>query len=60
MQNNELLIYISKYVEDNIMSEFHNKKLGKIAKIKLSEILKRKNPYLFKAKHATNAIDFIL
>ncbi len=44
------LSQVKKYVEDNIGS-FHKARLNSLAKLKLSDILKRKNPYLFKAKH---------
>ena len=42
------------YVENNIGS-FHQKRLEKLKKLKLSEVLKRKNPYLFKAKNILTA-----
>ncbi|RLD06893.1 MAG: cytosolic protein [Chloroflexi bacterium] len=38
------------YVEDNI-GDFHNRKLLSLRNLKLEKILKRKNPYLFKAKN---------
>lgn len=41
---------IKRYVEDNI-GEFHERRLISLNKLKLSKILKRKNPYLFKAKN---------
>ncbi|MCL2063002.1 MAG: cytosolic protein [Candidatus Cloacimonetes bacterium] len=41
---------VIKYVEDNIVL-FHEKKLKSLDKLKLSDVLKRKNPYLFKAKN---------
>jgi hypothetical protein len=37
-------------VEDNI-AVFHQKRLKSLDKLKLSDVLKRKNPYLFKAKN---------
>jgi hypothetical protein len=42
---------VQKYVEEHI-TEFHEKRLKNLGKLKLSEVLKRKNPYLFKAKNA--------
>jgi len=37
----------------------HTKKLKKLSKLTLKEILERKNPYLFKAKHVTTASEFM-
>jgi len=45
---------VERYVRENI-STFHNKRLESINKIKLEQILKRKNPYLFKAKNIIDA-----
>ncbi len=41
---------VQKYVEEHI-AEFHEKRLKSLDKLKLSDVLKRKNPYLFKAKN---------
>ncbi len=41
---------VVKYVENNI-DAFHIKRIENINKLKLSQVLKRKNPYLFKAKY---------
>lgn len=41
---------VVKYVEDNIAA-FHIKRIENINKLKLSQVIKRKNPYLFKAKY---------
>ena len=38
---------VVKYVEENIAA-FHIKRIESINKLKLSQVLKRKNPYLFK------------
>ncbi len=46
------------YVEDNI-GTFHLKRLQNLEKLKLNKILKRKNPYLFKAKNIVIAQDLI-
>jgi hypothetical protein len=42
---------VTKYVEEHI-AEFHEKRLKSLDKLKLSDVLKRKNPYLFKIKFA--------
>ena len=41
---------VSLYVERNI-GTFHQKRIQSLDGLKLSNVLKRKNPYLFKAKH---------
>ena len=41
---------VVKYVEENIAA-FHIKRIESLNKLKLSQVLKRKNPYLFKAKY---------
>lgn len=49
---------VKKYVELNIGS-FHKKRLQSIEGLKLTMVLKRKNPYLFKAKNILTAQDLI-
>jgi hypothetical protein len=49
---------VVSYVENNIGS-FHHKRLENLSKLKLNTILKRKNPYLFKAKNILIASDLI-
>ena len=49
-----LLPDIRNYVEENIGS-FHRKRLEKLERLKLRQVLKRKNPYLFKAKNVQDA-----
>lgn len=46
------------YIEENI-GDFHKKRLQNLEKLKLREILKRKNPYLFKAKNILTAQDLV-
>ncbi|MGD8305432.1 MAG: PmeII family type II restriction endonuclease, partial [Ignavibacteria bacterium] len=41
---------VKKYVENNI-SVFHERRLNSLNDLKLHKVLKRKNPYLFKAKN---------
>lgn len=53
------LTEISNYVESNI-SAFHQKRLDYVkSKVDLDEILKQKNPYLFRAKNILTAQDLI-
>lgn len=49
---------VSDYIENNI-STFHAKRLQNLEALKLSKILKRKNPYLFKAKNILTAQDLV-
>jgi len=46
------------YVENNI-GDFHSNRLRKLEKLKLDNVLKRKNPYLFKAKNVLTAQDLV-
>lgn len=46
------------YVENNIGS-FHNKRIDCLNKLKLKTVLKKKNPYLFKAKYLYTAEQII-
>lgn len=41
---------VTKYVEENI-GLFHEKRIQSLEKLKLKNVLKRKNPYLFKTKN---------
>lgn len=49
---------VLNYVENNIGS-FHSKRLENLKNLKFSKILKRKNPYLFKAKYILTAHDLV-
>ena len=59
--NDELLQAVQDYVEEHIGS-FHEKRLDTVRNKRLNDILKRKNPYLFKAKaqDATQLVRSIL
>lgn len=41
---------VTEYVEQNI-GQFHMKRINRIEQVKLNDVLKRKNPYLFRAKN---------
>lgn len=45
---------VAHYVEQNI-GTFHTKRIQSLDGLKLTRVLKRKNPYLFKAKYMLNA-----
>ena len=49
---------VGQFVEDNIGS-FHDGRLDSIKKLKLHSILRRKNPYLFKARNILLAQDLV-
>lgn len=57
MQRNLSLTEVSKYVEDNI-GTFHKKRIDCLNR-PLIKVLKRKNPYLFKAKYMLTAEQII-
>src|SRR3990167_7174519 len=49
---------VSQYVEDNI-GIFHQKRIQSLDGLRLSQVLQRKNPYLFKAKYVLTAEQII-
>jgi hypothetical protein len=49
---------IVTYVEQHI-PEFHKKRIEKLTRLQLKEVLRRKNPYLFKVKNIATAGDFV-
>jgi len=50
---------IEKFTTGNIIKPFYQNRFNKLEKLKLKDIVKRKNPYLFKAKNITTASEFI-
>jgi len=54
-----LIQHARQYVEQHISTDFHDKRLARLAELKLKTILKKKNPYLFKAKAITSAPDLV-
>ena len=49
---------IVDYVEANIQT-FHRRRLDKLQDLELMKVVKRKNPYLFKAKNINTASEFV-
>lgn len=49
---------VTQYVERNI-GTFHQKRIERLNKLKLKTVLKKKNPYLFKAKHLLTASEIV-
>ncbi|MCF8382109.1 MAG: cytosolic protein [Chlorobium sp.] len=54
----ESLNDVSTYVENNI-GTFHQKRIASLDGLSLKKVLKRKNPYLFKAKYVLTAEEII-
>lgn len=52
------LTEVTNYVEQNI-GIFHSKRIERLKDLKLKTVLKKKNPYLFKAKHLLTASDIV-
>jgi hypothetical protein len=54
VRNEEVKAYVKKHIRS-----FHQARLDSLKSLKLSEILRNKNPYLFKAKNITLAQDLV-
>lgn len=54
-----LLTKARQFVQNRIAPDFHSKRLASLEGLKLEAVLKRKNPYLFKAKALTSAPDLV-
>ncbi len=48
-----------KYISEKLILPFYQLRLDRLQELKLNDVLKRKNPYLFKAKNITTAQDFV-
>jgi len=49
---------VVNFIEGNI-EEFHERRAASLQSLKLTQVLKRKNPYLFKAKNINDAHDLV-
>ncbi|MCS6889585.1 PmeII family type II restriction endonuclease [Chloroflexus sp.] len=58
MSSNELIVEAKQYVQANI-GTFHEKRLNSLRNLELRQILKRKNPYLFRAKNILVAAELV-
>ncbi|MGQ9614711.1 PmeII family type II restriction endonuclease [Chloroflexus sp.] len=58
MSNSDLLTNIRQYVQEHI-GKFHEARLNSLRNLELEQILKRKNPYLFRAKNILIASDLV-
>lgn len=54
-----LIAKARQFVKKRIAPDFHSKRLASLESLKLEAVLKRKNPYLFKAKAITSAPDLV-
>lgn len=50
---------IYQYLSDEVISHFYQQRLSKLVELNLLEVLKRKNPYLFKAKNLEIPSDLV-
>lgn len=50
---------ILNFIDANIIPPFYQLRIASLNELSLHDVLKRKNPYLFKAKNITTAQDFI-
>jgi len=57
-KDQKLVDEITRYVENNIKS-FHDSRINKLRTLKLKNVLKKKNPYLFRAKYMLTADDIV-
>ena len=56
--NEELIMQITQYVMENIPA-FHESRINKLKSLRLDTLLKKKNPYLFKAKYLLTAEEIV-
>ncbi len=57
-QNGELIALVADYVKGNIAA-FHRARVNKLGSLRLDIVLKKKNPYLFKAKNLLTVGDIV-
>jgi len=56
--NSKVVEKIAGFVEENI-GHFHQRRLERLKKVRLDDVLKRRNPYLYKAKGIEMAHDLV-
>lgn len=54
LSTNDVIEFIAQHIGD-----FHKRRAENLQKLKLEQVLKRKNPYLFKAKNISSAQDLV-
>lgn len=50
---------VGDYIHTNIGPQYHDKKLARLHALRLEDIVKRKNPYLFRAKGTSSAHEYV-
>lgn len=50
---------IQVFISNNVIAPFYEKRLSKLESLQLNAVLKRKNPYLFKAKNIQTAEELV-
>lgn len=50
---------IEKFIASDVVKPFYDKRIEKLQKIQMKDVMKRKNPYLFKAKNIQTAGDLV-
>ena len=58
MNNVDIITSVENYISEHI-AEFHQARIEKLKGLKLNEILRRKNPYMFKAKYLEDACELV-
>jgi len=58
MSEQELLALVENYVHENIAT-FHDRRLASLEKVELLKLVRRKNPYLFRAKNFVVIADIV-
>jgi site-specific DNA-methyltransferase (cytosine-N4-specific) len=51
---------LSSFIASDVIKPFYQIRLNRLKPVKLTTIIKRKNPYLFKAKNIETAGDFLI
>ena len=50
---------LEKFIASDVVDPFYQKRIDKLKSIKMKDVMKRKNPYLFKAKNIQTAGDLV-
>lgn len=58
MNSEELITCVKAYVEEHI-ADFHKTRIDKLQSMKIEELLKKKNPYMYRAKNLNNSCDLV-
>lgn len=50
---------LERYIEEDLLEPFYQKRTEKLSQLKLNTVLLRKNPYLYKAKYITTPEEYV-